>query len=306
MRIMILGKYPPIEGGVSVSIYHAAQALATRGHEVLVVTNSGEVEPGFRQFLWGYDLTRIEAAPGPGRVEVHTTSPLPMDSYIPWTPPFLSELFGRALALIDDWKVDLIFGSYFEPYGLAAALVSKATGIPLALRHAGSDIARLARHRDLAHSYRWMLCEAASVITTRNSIRDLEELSGSKQSKATIRLLSPAALPRDFSDRGAKLDLNELLDELERWHDFVPVPEETRNAIRAINHQRKGLVWPIIGTYGKVGATKGSFLLLDSSFHEKLYNRCSAHSTPVAPAAPLRHRAFLASAPAAGVPLDPR
>ena len=46
--------------------------------------------------------------------------------------------------------------------------------------------------------------------------------------------------------------------------------------------------------------------LLISSFHEKLYNRCSAHSTPVAPAAPLRHRAFLASAPAAGVPLDPR
>ena len=43
---------------------------------------------------------------------------------------------------------------------------------------------------------------------------------------------------------------------------------------------------------------------LFSSFHEKLYNRCSAHSTPVAPAAPLRHRAFLATAPAAGAPLD--
>src|SRR5271166_2705023 len=46
--------------------------------------------------------------------------------------------------------------------------------------------------------------------------------------------------------------------------------------------------------------------LVISSFPEKLYNRCSAHSTPVAPAAPLRHRAFLASAPAAGAPLDPR
>ena len=28
---------------------------------------------------------------------------------------------------------------------------------------------------------------------------------------------------------------------------------------------------------------------LISSFHEKLYNRCSAHTTPVAPAAPPRH-----------------
>jgi Protein of unknown function (DUF433) len=46
--------------------------------------------------------------------------------------------------------------------------------------------------------------------------------------------------------------------------------------------------------------------LLGSSFHEKLYNRGSGHTTPVAPAAPLRHRAFLASAPAAGAPPDAR
>ena len=41
-----------------------------------------------------------------------------------------------------------------------------------------------------------------------------------------------------------------------------------------------------------------------SSFHEKLYNRGSAHTTPVAPAAPPRHRAFLAAAPSAGAPPD--
>jgi len=45
---------------------------------------------------------------------------------------------------------------------------------------------------------------------------------------------------------------------------------------------------------------------LNSSFHEKLYNRGSGHTTPVAPADPLRHRAFLTSAPAAGAPLDAR
>ena len=45
---------------------------------------------------------------------------------------------------------------------------------------------------------------------------------------------------------------------------------------------------------------------LTSSFYEKPYNRGSGHTTPVAPAAPPRHRAFLASAPAAGAPLDAR
>ena len=45
---------------------------------------------------------------------------------------------------------------------------------------------------------------------------------------------------------------------------------------------------------------------LDSSFHEKPYNRCSALTTPVALAAPPRHRAFLAAAPSAGAPPDAR
>ena len=71
-----------------------------------------------------------------------------------------------------------------------------------------------------------------------------------------------------------------------------------------------------LALYHSLGASPGAKIdpqillkgqnVLSSSFHEKLYNRCSAHSTPVAPAAPLRHRALLASAPAAGAPLDAR
>ena len=54
------------------------------------------------------------------------------------------------------------------------------------------------------------------------------------------------------------------------------------------------------------GAAVFNTLLLVSSFLEKLYNRCSAHTTPVAPAAPARHRAFLAAAQSAGAPFDAR
>ena len=45
---------------------------------------------------------------------------------------------------------------------------------------------------------------------------------------------------------------------------------------------------------------------LISSFHEKPYNRCSGHITPVAPATPPRHRAFLVAAPVAEASLDAR
>ena len=51
MRICIIGKYPPIQGGVSTRTYLAAHALAQRGHEVHVVTNAKEAVPPFRMHM---------------------------------------------------------------------------------------------------------------------------------------------------------------------------------------------------------------------------------------------------------------
>ncbi len=65
------------------------------------------------------------------------------------------------------------------------------------------------------------------------------------------------------------------------------------------------VVGEVPGTTGYTPVDRMHFDL-SSSFHEKLYNRGSGHTTTVAPAAPLRHRAFLAAAPAAGAPLDAR
>ena len=42
MRICIIGKFPPIQGGVAVRTYWVAHDLAARGHEVHVVTNAKE------------------------------------------------------------------------------------------------------------------------------------------------------------------------------------------------------------------------------------------------------------------------
>jgi len=53
MRIAILGKIPPIQGGVSAATYWTAMELAKRGHAVHVISNAGEVEQGFRSFLVG-------------------------------------------------------------------------------------------------------------------------------------------------------------------------------------------------------------------------------------------------------------
>ena len=47
MRICLIGKYPPIQGGVSMRTYWSAHGLAARGHEVHVVTNAKEASRRF-------------------------------------------------------------------------------------------------------------------------------------------------------------------------------------------------------------------------------------------------------------------
>ena len=48
MRVCLIGKYPPIQGGVSMRTYHMAHELAKRGHQVQVITNAREVELPWR------------------------------------------------------------------------------------------------------------------------------------------------------------------------------------------------------------------------------------------------------------------
>ena len=55
MRICIIGKFPPIQGGVSMRTYRTAHALAARGHDVHVVTNAKEVTPPFRMHMRAED-----------------------------------------------------------------------------------------------------------------------------------------------------------------------------------------------------------------------------------------------------------
>ncbi len=51
MRICIIGKFPPIQGGVSMRTYWSAHGLAARGHEVHVVTNAKEAVAPFRMHM---------------------------------------------------------------------------------------------------------------------------------------------------------------------------------------------------------------------------------------------------------------
>jgi len=250
MRICIIGKFPPIQGGVSMRTYWAAHALAARGHNVHVVTNAKEVQPPFRMHMREQDWQRCEAAYDGGTVTVHWTDPVDRSqAHIPMASPFVSKLAGIAVRLHGERPFDVIHSFYLEPYGVAGHLAAQMTGVPHVVRTAGSDAGRLWRHPQLEALYDHLLRSAAGVITGKAvAARAIER--GVDASR--IALAGGVVVPESvFTPIGLSLDLAALRTEVGCDPDLA------------------SLLWgefagdrPYFGVYGKLGESKGSFALL--------------------------------------------
>ncbi len=252
MKIAIIGKYPPIQGGVSARTYRTAHALALRGHELHVVTNAREADPPFRMLMRPADWARCEARYGRGSVTVHWTDPVDRSqSYLPMASPFVSKLASVAAAAHERHRFDVILAHYLEPYGVAGHLVAEMTGVPLVVRMAGSDAGRLWHHPQFEPLYDHVLRSAAVVIA-----------GGKVARRAVARGVDPRriayaggfAVPEDmFKPAGKRLDLARIRTE----------SAKDTTVGDALWGQFRGGV-PSIGVFGKLGETKGSFALLDA------------------------------------------
>ncbi|MDI6103349.1 glycosyltransferase [Actinoplanes sp. NEAU-A12] len=235
MRICFVGKYPPIEGGVSTSTYWMVRGLAQLGHDVHVVTNAGEVEDAYRMTFEDDDAPWYQPAfpPPGGRVVVRSVQPFSRVSmrHIPSANPYVSRLAAAATDVVRANDCDVVLAYYLEPYAVAASMAATWTGRPLIIRHAGSDLDRLFRIPDLATTYREVLTRADAVVTRRPLLARFRGLGVPVE-----RLYeAPAyAVPREvFHPAVAPLDL--------------PIAGT-----------------PTIGIYGKVGGPKGTLDLIDA------------------------------------------
>ena len=252
MRICVIGKYPPIQGGVSARTYWAAHGLAKRGHEVHVVTNAKEACPPFRIHMRRQDWVRCNAEYDTGgSVTVHWTDPVDNSQfYIPLTSAFVSKLAGTAARVHAEKPFDVIYSHYLEPYGIAGHLTAEIAGVPHVVRLAGSDAGRLWRHPQLEALYDHVLRSAAILIST-GVVAGRAIKHGVRPQR--IIPVGGIDLPENlFSPEGPALDLAALRREVE-----LDEPELA------------GEFWggfagevPYFGIYGKLGETKGSFALL--------------------------------------------
>lgn len=138
MRLCLVGKYPPINGGVSAVTYWRARRLGELGHDVHIVTNSWCVEPEHRQEGVEKDLGNFL----PKNVHLYSTDPGhdPGYRHIPFFRPDTEMLASLAIDVVRKNGIDLLDSWYLLPYAVSACLCKKATGRPLVVRHAGSDL----------------------------------------------------------------------------------------------------------------------------------------------------------------------
>jgi glycosyltransferase involved in cell wall biosynthesis len=249
VRICIIGKFPPIQGGVSARTYWAAHQLAERGHEIHVVTNAKEARAPFRMHMRQQDWQRCEATYGAGSVTAHWTDPVDRSqSYIPMASPFVSKLASLVANLHSERPFDVIHSYYLEPYGIAGHLAAEITGVPHVVRMAGSDAGRLWHHPQFEALYDHVLGSAAIVIAGSVAGRAIRHGVSPRRIAAAGGFELPESL---FCPEGPRLDLAALRREVEE-------DSELRDQLWG----RFAGDLPYFGIYGKLGETKGSFALL--------------------------------------------
>jgi glycosyltransferase involved in cell wall biosynthesis len=243
VRICVVGKYPPIQGGVSAQSYWMCRWLAEQGHRVDVVTNAGEVEAAYRIHLDEDDAPWLAPRFRDGAITVwRTEAPTAAYRHIPAGNPTVTKLASLALEAIDAHRSQVVVGFYLEPYAVAAYLAAVWRGLPLVIRHAGSDVARLLALPQLRPCYVEIL-KAAAIVCARPAARSRLVEIGVPESRilADPGFLSPRT---HFHPDAAPLGIDAFLRRL---------------GDRAVDPSA-----PTIGLYGKMGTVKGTFDLLKS------------------------------------------
>lgn len=166
MKICIISKFPPIQGGISSKTYWLARGLAEAGLEVHVVTNAHAVEEDYK--ISSCDINR-HLTHG---LFVHNVEP-ETPWHIPYSQLYQEKLLDKVLKVCNQHKIDLIDSHYFIPYGITAFLASKILGIPYVIRHGGSDLTKFWRQGLLNNLLKSTLTNASVVISDKEEFISL-------------------------------------------------------------------------------------------------------------------------------------
>lgn len=237
MKILVISKYPPIEGGVSSRTYWLAKGLGESGHEVFVVSNCWEAESEYKEDIKEKEYEFLE----PKNVRLFSTTS-------DFRPPILRSRYyaeriaSIAIDVIRKYDIDIIYSHYLLPYGISAMLAKIATKKPLIVQHAGSDITRLFSHPYLRSIFLEVFTNADKIIAYANTRQHLE-----KYGMNIEKFVYPgyAVNINSFTPNVSKFELSEYTDAdyknkaifsyfgkisgMKKTYEFVNALEEIKN-----------------------------------------------------------------------------
>ncbi len=212
LRICIIGKYPPIQGGVSSDTYWLARALGERGHEVHVVTNAWEVEDEYKERIENCGAEEYE----PRNVYVHSTDPSASANpwHIPYSKAYAQKLASLAIETIERYDLKVIDSQYLVPYVASGFVAKIITERPQIVRHAGSDMRRLLPSPYLNTLFRCIFERADAIVAypqTKQTFLDLgipeAKVFVSEEVHVDCSAFNPQVEPIDlaaYTDRGVE------------------------------------------------------------------------------------------------------
>jgi glycosyltransferase involved in cell wall biosynthesis len=197
MNVLLIGKYPPCQGGIAAKTYWLIKALASRTIHFDIVT----LVP---------DLYRTPAgAPEPGRPTVRALEPCSTPWFLPGGDLVTERLVTAALELVAARRPDVIEVNYLAPFGLAAMVLADLLRVPLLVRHAGSDLVKLLGWNPTHDALAAVLRRADRVVTSvghpSGSLAGVRQVAGGQpppgEPAPTLAPTPPPALAAVLAER---------------------------------------------------------------------------------------------------------
>jgi hypothetical protein len=164
-NILLIGKYPPLEGGIAAKTFWLYEQLKTKGYKTQVVTTE----------IKNYTISEIDQEDNILLVNVKE---------IPWHIPYTDLVYDRllyeALNVVKTFNPDIIETNYLWPYCSVAVSLSQLLNKPLLIRHAGSDIQKFKSDDEFIRIIAHYLNQANKVVTNNTSYSFINKLCRGK------------------------------------------------------------------------------------------------------------------------------
>lgn len=254
MKVLIIGKRPPLQGGTAIQTWRFARDCVQSGHRVSYLSNAGDAGSNYRMLMTEHDQQYFDKLSQ--GIKFVDCEPLPYGAFIPFSSSVETRLLGSGLDLVDD--SDIIVGWYLQPFGVVSSILARCHGKRSVLVHAGSDIGRLALHPQLRRAYEHAISGSQLITHSPTTQKIVAQLLGHTIESRVSILSRGRRLDPWFTRRGNIFDFASYALPRGGWYtEFPSILKTLQQCPQA--PERNSFV---ITMYGKVGASKGTFHLL--------------------------------------------